>query len=458
MGSIGDFVGDVIDTGSSFLGDVGNTIGDVAGSIGNAVGDVAGGIGDLVGSLDLGDALKAYVLSGGNPYAAAVAATNIDESLGFNPGSFLSGDLSSLGSGDIGGGGFNLEPFSGTLNNFLPTGPSLSDLNLGDIVDYSNYNPSIDSFDGPTITSGGYNPSIDSFDGPTITSGGYNPSIDSFDGPTIKSGGGYNPSIDSFDGPTITSGGGYNPSIDSFDGPTIKSGGGYNIGDVIKGTGDVIKGGLDKAAEWYKKYGNMAGTVGKLVSSYYAGKLSKQQQEELNKKIQAEYDAYNAKKSQFASQIASGSLPKLNISRGTYSPVRGYSPVYAADGGSIRGQYAGGGLTDLLASLTMPSMEDILGGFDKYGGPIGQLLKYGLSYGAGELSKKQQKELNQKLQAQYDKYNQEKSDFSNAISSGNLAKMNIQRGSTPVVAAARGGIMNVRPMIRSNLGIMGVNR
>ena len=202
----------------------------------------------------------------------------------------------------------------------------------------------------------------------------------------------------------------------------------------------------------------MAGTVGKLVSSYYAGKLSKQQQEELNKKIQAEYDAYNAKKSQFASQIASGSLPKLNISRGTYSPVRGYSPVYAADGGSIRGQYAGGGLTDLLASLTMPSMEDILGGFEKYGNPIGQLLKYGLSYGAGELSKKQQKELNDRLRAQYDKYNQEKSDFSNAISSGNLAKMNIQRGSTPVVAAARGGIMNVRPRVRSNLGIMGVNR
>ena len=106
----------------------------------------------------------------------------------------------------------------------------------------------------------------------------------------------------------------------------------------------------------------------------------------------------------------------------------------------------------------MPSMEDILGGFEKYGNPIGQLLKYGLSYGAGELSKKQQKELNQKLQAQYDKYNQEKSDFSNAISSGNLAKMNIQRGSTPVVAAARGGIMNVRPRVRSNLGIMGVNR
>jgi hypothetical protein len=66
--------------------------------------------------------------------------------------------------------------------------------------------------------------------------------------------------------------------------------------------------------------------------------------------------------------------------------------------------------------------------------------------------------LNEKLQAQYNKYNEDKTAFSDLISSGNLAKMNIQRGSTPVVAAARGGIMNLRPRVRSNLGIMGVNR
>jgi len=404
MGSIGDIFNDVIDTGGDILGGIGDTVGNVVGGIGDAVGNVAGGIGDLLGSLDLGDAAKAFIMSGGNPYAAAIAATNIDDQLGFNPGSLMSGDFSSLG-GDIGGGGFNLEPFSGTLNNFLPTGPSLSDLNLGDIVDYGDYNQLGDAYN------------------------------------TTKS------VLDNLG--DLRDYGDYNQIGDAYD--TTKS-------VLDTGIGGTIKGGLDTAAEWYKKYGNMAGTVGKLVSSYYAGKLSKQQQEELNKKIQAEYDAYNAKKSQFASQIASGSLPKLNISRGTYSPVVGYNPVNAANGGYIRGQYAGGGLTDLLASLTMPSMEDILGGYEKYGNPIGQLLKYGLSYGAGELSKKQQKELNQKLQAQYDKYNQEKSDFSNAISSGNLAKMNIQRGSTPVVAADRGGIMNVRPMIRSNLGIMGVNR
>jgi hypothetical protein len=406
MGGAFDFVGDIIDTGANFLGDVGSTIG-------NVVGDVAGGIGDLVGNLDLADAAKAFIMSGGNPYAAAIAATNIDESLGFNPGSFMSGDFSDFGGGaDIGGGGFNLSApdFGGGLNNIgnfniANAGSNLTDLNLGDIVDYGDYNQLGDAYD------------------------------------TTKS------VLDNLG--DLRDYGDYNQIGDAYD--TTKS-------VLDTGIGGTIKGGLDTAAEWYKKYGNMAGTVGKLVSSYYAGQLSKQQQEDLNKKIQAEYDAYNAKKSQFASQIASGSLPKLNIQRGTYSPVRGYNPVYAANGGSIRGQYAGGGLTDLLASLTMPSMEDILGGYEKYGNPIGQLLKYGLSYGAGELSKKQQRELNEKLQAQYNKYNEDKAAFSDLISSGNLAKMNIQKGSTPVVAAARGGIMNLRPRVRSNLGIMGVNR
>jgi hypothetical protein len=418
MGSIGDFLGDVIDTGGDILGGIGDTVGDVAGGIGNVLGDVAGGIGDLVGNLDLADAAKAFIMSGGNPYAAAFAATNLDESLGFNPGSFMSGDFSGFGGGDlggIGGGGFDLSvpDFGGlgNLGNFdiseVGSGFDLGNLgeNLGDIVDYGDYNQLGDAYD------------------------------------TTKS------VLDNLG--DLRDYGDYNQIGDAYD--TTKS-------VLDTGIGGTIKGGLDTALEWYKKYGNMAGTVGKLISSYYAGQLSKKQQEELNKKIQAEYDAYNAKKSQFASQIASGSLPKLNISRGTYSPVVGYNPVNAANGGYIRGQYAGGGLTDLLASLTMPSMEDILGGYEKYGNPIGQLLKYGLSYGAGELSKKQQKELNRLKQAQYDKYNEEKSAFSDLISSGNLAKMNIQRGSTPVVAAARGGIMNLRPRVRSNLGIMGVNR
>jgi hypothetical protein len=410
MGSIGDFLGDVIDTGGDILGGIGDTVGDVAGGIGDVLGDVAGGIGDLVGNLDLADAAKAFIMSGGNPYAAAFAATDLDESLGFNPGSFMSGDFSGFGGGDlggIGGGGFDLSvpDFGGFFDiSEVGSGFDLGNLgeNLGDIVDYGDYNQLGDAYD------------------------------------TTKS------VLDNLG--DLRDYGDYNQIGDAYD--TTKS-------VLDTGIGDTIKGGLDTALEWYKKYGNMAGTVGKLITSYQAGKLSKKQQEELNKKIQAEYDAYNSKKSQFASQIASGSLPQLNISRGNYSPVRGYNPVYAR-GGSVRRKYGTGGITELIASLTMPSMEDILGGYEKYGDPIAQLLKYGISYGAGRLSKKQQEELNRLKQAQYDKYNEEKSAFADLISSGNLPKLNIIRGSTPTVKMAMGGITNLRP--RTSMGIMGLNR
>jgi hypothetical protein len=451
MGGAFDFVGDIIDTG-----------GDILGGVGDVIGDVAGGIGDLVGSLDLADAAKAFIMSGGNPYAAAIAATGVDESLGFNPGSFMSGDFSSFGGdvGGIGGGGFDLSvpDFGGLgdLGNFdiseVGSSFDLSNLgnlgqDLGDIVDYNQYfNIPTDAFDGPSILgdTGGFNIPTDAFDGPSILgdTGGFNIPTDAFDGPSILGDtGGFNIPTDAFDGPSIF-------TDQPFDGPTI-------LGD-IGGIGKTVKGGLDTAVDWYKKYGKMAGDVAKLITSYQAGQLSKKQQEELNRKIQAEYDAYNAKKSGFASQIASGSLPQLNISRGTYSPVRKYNPVYAANGGTIRKKYGTGGITDIIASLTLPSMEDILGGYEKYGDPIAQLLKYGLSYGAGQLSKKQQEQLNRLKQAQYDKYNEEKSAFADLISSGNLPSLNITRGTTPTVKMAMGGITNLRP--RTSMGIMGVNR
>jgi hypothetical protein len=429
MGSVGDFFGDVIDTG-----------GDILGGVGDVIGDVAGGIGDLVGDLDLGDALQAFIMSGGNPYAAAIAATGVDESLGFNPGSFMSGDFSSFGGGDlggIGGGGFDLSvpDFGGLgdLGNFdiseVGSGFDLGNLgnlgeNLGDVVNYTDL-----------VNQGGGGDFMDYLQTGVDQSGDFTDYLSTLEDfnklPDIV-----NQSGDFTD---------YLSTLEDFN----------KLPDVPKGIGDVVQGGLDTAVDWYKKYGKMAGTVGKLITSYQAGKLSKQQQEDLNRKIQAEYDAYNAKKSAFQSQVSSGSLPQLNISRGTYSPVRGYNPVYA-NGGSVRRKYGAGGITELIASLTMPSMEDILGGYEKYGDPIAQLLKYGLSYGAGQLSKKQQEQLNRLKQAQYDKYNEEKSAFSDLITSGNLPKLNITKGSTPTVQMAMGGITNLRP--RTSMGIMGVNR
>jgi hypothetical protein len=429
MGSVGDFFGDVIDTG-----------GDILGGVGDVIGDVAGGIGDLVGSLDLADAAKAFIMSGGNPYAAAIAATGVDESLGFNPGSFMSGDFSSFGGGDfggVGGGGFDLSvpDFGGLgdLGNFdiSEVGSSFDLSNLGnlgqDLGDVVNYTDLVNQGGGDFMD---------------YLQTGVDQGGDFTD---------YLSTLEDFNKlPDVVNQGGdftdYLSTLEDFN----------KLPDVPKGIGDTIKGGLDTAVEWYKKYGKPASTVAKLITSYQAGQLSKKQQEELNRKIQAEYDAYNAKKSGFSSQIASGSLPQLNISRGTYSPVRKYNPVYAANGGAIRKKYGTGGITDIIASLTLPSMEDILGGYEKYGDPIAQLLKYGLSYGAGQLSKKQQEQLNRLKQAQYDKYNEEKSAFADLISSGNLPSLNITRGTTPTVKMAMGGITNLRP--RTSMGIMGVNR
>jgi hypothetical protein len=409
MGGAFDFVGDVIDTGGDILGGVGDVIGDVAGGIGDFAGDI-------LENIDIGDALQAFVLSGGNPYAAAIAATDIDESLGFNPGSFMSGDFSSFGAENIGGGGFDfgVPDFGGdVLGEF--GGFDYSNLgnlgeNLGDIVNYTDL-----------VNQGGG-------DFMDYLQTGVDQGGDFTD---------YLSTLEDFNKlPDIVNQGGdftdYLSTLEDFN----------NLPDVPKGIGDVVQGGLDDAINIYKKYGKPAASIAKLITSYEAGKLSKKQQEELNRKIQAEFDAYNAKKSGFAGQIASGSLPQLNISRGNYSPVVGYNPVYAK-GGSVRKKYGIGGIADILAGLNLPSLEEISGTYEKYKDPASDIFKLFTSYKAKELAEKQQKELNRKMQESYDKYNKDKSEFSNLISSGNLPKLNITKGSTPTVRMANGGIMGV---------------
>ena len=418
MGGGFDFIGDVIDTGADFLGSAGDVIGDVVGGIGDFAGDI-------LENIDLADAAKAFIMSGGNPYAAAIAATGVDESLGFNPGSFMSGDFGSFGGdlGGVGGGGFDLSvpDFGGlgNLGNFdiseVGSGFDLSNLgnlgeNLGDVVNYTDL-----------INQGGG-------DFMDYLQTGVDQGGDFTD---------YLSTLEDFNKlPDVVNQGGdftdYLSTLEDFN----------KLPDVPKGIGDVVQGGLDTAVDWYKKYGKMAGDVAKLITSYQAGQLSKKQQEELNRKIQAEYDAYNAKKSAFQGQISSGQLPQLNISRGTYSPVVGYNPVYA-NGGSVRKKYGIGGIADILAGLNLPSLEEISGVYEKYKNPASDIFKLLASYKAKELAEKQQEDLNRRMQESYDKYNREKSAFSDLISSGNLPKLNITKGSTPTVRRANGGIMGV---------------
>jgi hypothetical protein len=95
------------------MGGVVSSIGNVLGGAADFVGGVVGGVGDFVGdvasNIDIGDAIQAYVMSGGNPYAAAFAATDFDEDLGFNPASFydpVSGGFSFAPGNVPGGGGY----------------------------------------------------------------------------------------------------------------------------------------------------------------------------------------------------------------------------------------------------------------------------------------------------------------------------------------------------------------
>ena len=429
MGGAFDFVGDIIDTGGDILGDVGDVIG-----------DVAGGIGDLVGDLDLGDALQAFVMSGGNPYAAAIAATGVDESLGFNPGSFMSGDFSSFGdfSGfDPGSVGFDFgtPDFSGIdtsglgdFSDYLSSAGDFANLpnlgeSLGDIVDYTDL-----------INQGGG----DFMD--YLQTG-------------VEQGGDFTDYLSKLEDfnklPDVIGEAGdftdYLSTLEDFN----------KLPDVPRGIGDIVQGGLDDAIDMYKKYGKPAASIAKLITSYEAGRLSKKQQEELNRKIQQQLDEQRAKQTGFQSKIDTGQLAKLDIRRGTTPTVAGYNPVFAR-GGQVRNKYNIGGITELMAGLSLPSIEEILGTYEKYKDPLSELLKYGTSYYAGKLSKKQQEELNRFKQAQYDEQRRKQEEFQNKIERGELAKLDIRRGTTPTVRMAMGGLTNVGP--RYNMGIMGLNK
>jgi F0F1-type ATP synthase delta subunit len=417
MGGGFDFVSDIIDTGSDFVGDVFDTVGDIGGDIIDVGGDILGDIGDVVGDLDLGDALQAFVLSGGNPYAAAVAATGIDESLGFNPGSFMSGDFGSFG--DLGG----FEP--GSVGFDLGT-PDFSGIDTSGIGDFSDYLSSAEDFANLPNLGKSLGDIVDYTDLVNQGGGDFMDYLQT----GVEQGGDFTD---------------YLSKLEDFN----------KLPDVPKGIGDVVQGGLDDAIEIYKKYGKPAADIAKLITSYQAGKLSKKQQEDLNRRIQQQLDEQRAKQAGFQSKIDTGQLAKLDIRRGTTPTVAGYTPIFAR-GGQVRNKYNVGGITELMAGLSLPSIEEILGTYKKYKDPISELLKYGTSYYAGKLSKKQQEELNRKLQASFDEQKRKQEEFQNKIDRGELAKLDIRRGTTPTVRMAMGGLTNFRP--RYNMGIMGLNR
>lgn len=73
----------------------------------DVVTDIVDEAGKVVSDIDIEDAVTTYVMTGGNPYAAAFAATSGDEELGFNPAVFYDPTAGSFGFADpkVYGGG-----------------------------------------------------------------------------------------------------------------------------------------------------------------------------------------------------------------------------------------------------------------------------------------------------------------------------------------------------------------
>lgn len=84
ISSVTDVVSDVVGAG----GDIVKGGVDILGNVVETGGDFVSDVGKVVSDLDVEDAVTTYVMTGGNPYAAAFAATSGDEKLGFNPAVF----------------------------------------------------------------------------------------------------------------------------------------------------------------------------------------------------------------------------------------------------------------------------------------------------------------------------------------------------------------------------------
>lgn len=97
MSSVGNFVGDIFDTAT-------NVVEKALDYGGNLVEKTVGTVADLADDIDIKDAALTYIMTG-NPYAAAFAATDYDEKLGFNPATFYDPTTGGFGFQDVNVGG-----------------------------------------------------------------------------------------------------------------------------------------------------------------------------------------------------------------------------------------------------------------------------------------------------------------------------------------------------------------
>jgi hypothetical protein len=127
--------------GGGFIGDIVGGVGDIIGGVGDVVGDVVSGVADVAKNLDIEDAAKTYILTGGNPYAAAFAATDYDEKLGFNPASFYNPTTGGFGfdTGNSFVAGDN--PFDQVLNQSVGAFGDLAKTGIDKLASFAQKSP-----------------------------------------------------------------------------------------------------------------------------------------------------------------------------------------------------------------------------------------------------------------------------------------------------------------------------
>ena len=133
MGGVVDSVGDIV--GSAF-DVISKPIEKAVDYSGKLVEKVSGTVSDLAKNIDIKDAALTYITTG-NPYAAAFAATDYDEKLGFNPATFYNPSTGGFGFQDVNVGGgdmpsiFNEQAWNGiasfainSLANYSQSAPA----------------------------------------------------------------------------------------------------------------------------------------------------------------------------------------------------------------------------------------------------------------------------------------------------------------------------------------------
>lgn len=113
MSGGGGFVGDIFDAAT-------NVVEKAFDYGGELVEKTVGTVSDLASDIDIKDAAMTYITTG-NPYAAAFAATDYDEKLGFNPATFYNPTTGGFGFQDVGVGGGQMPDVTGSWDRIAST-------------------------------------------------------------------------------------------------------------------------------------------------------------------------------------------------------------------------------------------------------------------------------------------------------------------------------------------------